>query len=171
MMVCWAISELNPSWQDSFQIWSEKKFLLVWKFSSSIPLVWFHCKCVTLGLSSLETPFMAQGLKGASLGWGWGFREQENDVIGTTVHGDIVGTRTGNKVTMFSIYNLCYINIPFVSKVNKKNKHTLMKVWWKTSFDIIVMHAERFLQEGDAWGKGILAVWHSARVSPISSAD
>lgn len=51
-----------------------------------------------------------------------GFREQEDDEIGTTVHRYIVGKGKGNKMTIFTIYHLCYINSPFMSMVNKREK-------------------------------------------------
>ena len=60
-----------------------------------------------------------------------GFREQEDDEIGTTVHRDIVGKGKGGKMPIFSIYHLCYINLPFMSMVNKRKKkrvNALMKV-------------------------------------------
>lgn len=59
-----------------------------------------------------------------------GFREQEDDENETTVHRDLVGKGKGNKMTVFTIYCLCYINLLFKSMVNKRKKMAdiLMKV-------------------------------------------
>lgn len=52
-----------------------------------------------------------------------GFVKQEDDEIGTAVHRIIVGKGRGHKLTIFTIYHLNYMNLPFRSMVNKREKN------------------------------------------------
>lgn len=59
-----------------------------------------------------------------------GLREQEDDENKATVCRDLTGKGKGNKITIFTIYCLRYINLLFKSMVNKRKNmaDTLMKV-------------------------------------------